>query len=343
MKLNREGRIQLRSNIEEQLKEVPEGQKIHLDKDLLEQLLFETCIFQLSGNSFPYELDGKKVSVKHLIWSGSFLSKIDLSEVSFDGVYWNVAYNAVEYFDEASNLYQEYGVTMIDLSNTNAKIDFSKAFGSDLDGVEIEMSCCNFSNTNLSNNLIDYDFSAEKCDFSNTGLRVNFKSDSDIRFYSSVLSGLDLSEYTVDETFFGEEYQQYIAFDCDLSNTGLSVKTTSIPDDVCSKRKKWLELRELYNSDDISKNESQRINIEMNQLFQETYEYKESLDGMEFLGQSMAKGYLIGCYVNGKKIMTADEKHTIASEKLQKYEAFKQELFSSVDSIIGEQIKRMKK
>lgn len=40
MKLNKESRIQLRANIEQQLKNVSDGQKIHLDKALLEQLLF---------------------------------------------------------------------------------------------------------------------------------------------------------------------------------------------------------------------------------------------------------------------------------------------------------------
>ena len=209
--------------------------------------------------------------------------------------------------------------------------------------MDIELSSCNFSNTNLSNNLIDYDFYADKCNFFNTGLRVNFKSDSDIRFYSSILSGLDLSEYTVNETFFGEEYQQYIGFNCDLSNTGLRVKTSEIPDEICSKNKRYSSLCNLFNSDDISTEKKQQIKSEMNTLYNETYEYTVSLDGMEFLGQSIAKGYLAGCYVNGKKIMTKDENHTIASEKLGEYETYKQELFDSVNSSIQEQIRSLKR
>lgn len=346
MKLNKEGRIQLRANIEEQLKNVPEGVRIHLDKDLLEELLFETRVEELSSKIFPDDLDGRKVSVKYLVWSGSFLSKIDLSEVSFDGVLWNIIYNAENCFGENSkNVYQEYGITMIDLSNTNAKIDFSKSFGSNLYGItiEIELFGCNFSNMDLSNNFVDYDFTAEKCNFINTGLSVNFKSDSDIRFYSSILSGLDLSEYTVNETFFGEEYQQYIGFNCDLSNTGLRVKTSDIPDEICSIYKKWLSLRDLYISDDTSEVEKKKISVQMNNISSQTYDYDISLAGMEFLGQSIAKGYLAGCYVNGKKIMTENENHTIASEKLSEYETYKQELFDSVNSSIQEQIRSLKR
>lgn len=286
------------------------------------------------------------MSLKHLIWSGSFLSKIDLSEISFDGVIWNVTYCAEEYFNNNSkNLYQEYGVTMIDLSNTNAKIDFSKAFGSEFkdSSVGVEVICCNFSNTNLSNNLIDYDFVAEECNFSNTGLGVNFKSESDIGFYSSILSGLDFSEYTVDETFFGEEYQQFKAVDCDLSNTGLNVRTTNIPSDIMSKYKKWLSLNDLVCSDDISNQEIDRIKRERGFLYNETEKYRISLDGMKYLGEAMAKGYLVGCCVNGKKVLSAEERHTLASEKLQEYEAYKQEVFSSVESSIEEQIRRLKR
>ena len=40
---------------------------------------------------------------------------------------------------------------------------------------------------------------------------------------------------------------------------------------------------------------------EMDTLYNETYEYRVLLNDMEFLGQSIAKGYLAGCYINGKK------------------------------------------
>lgn len=40
MKLSNKDKEQLKRYIEEQLKTVPEGTRIHLDKDLLESLLF---------------------------------------------------------------------------------------------------------------------------------------------------------------------------------------------------------------------------------------------------------------------------------------------------------------
>lgn len=81
----------------------------------------------------------------------------------------------------------------------------------------------------------------------------------------------------------------------------------------------------------------------MNTLYNETYEYRVLLNDMEFLGQSIAKGYLAGCYINGKKIMTEEENHTIANEKLSEYEAYKQKLFNSVNSSIQEHIRSLKR
>lgn len=344
MRLNKESRIQLRKNVEGQLKNVPDGMRIHLDKDILEQLLFETSIVKLSDDdTVGDELSRKQLLVKYLIWSGPFLSKIDLSEVSFDGVCWDIKYNDNEQiYENAKNLYREFGVKNIDLSNTNAKIDFSKAFTFDVD--DIQVVCCDFSNTDLSNNVIDYNFCTEKCNFSGTRLKVNFKSKSDIRFYSSILSGLDFSEYTVDETFFGEEYQQYMAHDCDLSSTGLRVKTTKIPSDILSKYRIWLDLRKnLHASKNLSKKREQQIQMEMGTLYKEFVDYREQLYGMEYLGEAISHGYLVGCYVNDKKIMTNDEKHTLANEKLKEYETYEHSLFSLVNIAIEEQIRSLKK
>lgn len=342
MKLNLKSRDELRYLIEEKLVDVPEGQRIHLDKELLEQLLFETSVVELSDND---EMKGKKIVAKHLIWSGSFLSKIDLSEVSFDDVIWNVIYDEGVYFaNDVINLYEKYDIKEINLSNTNAKIDFSKSFGRKYkNDWDVELMCCNFSNTNLSNNLIDYNFTAEKCNFSNTSLSVNFKNDCSIRFYTSILSGLDFSKCVVDETAFGEEYQRYVVFDCDLSNTGLRVKTSNIPSDIFSKYKKWLGLRDSLNIDDISEVEKKKINFEMNQLYIDTSGYRDSLEGMHYLGEVIAKGYLIGCYVNDKPIVSKEQRQVFSQEKLEEYEEYKNELFNSVNNDIEEQIRRMKR
>ena len=72
MKLNLEGRKELRKYVEEFLAKVPEGKRVKINDDVLQTLLFETIII-------PYNEDKVKIPV----WSGSFLRKIDLSKVSF--------------------------------------------------------------------------------------------------------------------------------------------------------------------------------------------------------------------------------------------------------------------
>ena len=65
MKLSNKSKDELREKIAEQLKEVPKGQRVQLDKDLLEDLLFE--IITLNKE--------KGIKIKLPIWSGDFLKK----------------------------------------------------------------------------------------------------------------------------------------------------------------------------------------------------------------------------------------------------------------------------
>ena len=78
MQLNKQSKNELRKRIVEQLKEVPKGQKIKLDKELLEYLLFEVITLDKTTDT----------KVKLPIWSGEFLKKIDLSQVDFTNVSW---------------------------------------------------------------------------------------------------------------------------------------------------------------------------------------------------------------------------------------------------------------
>jgi len=76
MKVSKQAKIELQKTIEEQLKNVPDGQRISLDNELLEELLFD-----------KYVIDEEKgVIVKLPIWSGEVLRKIDLSKISFENV-----------------------------------------------------------------------------------------------------------------------------------------------------------------------------------------------------------------------------------------------------------------
>ncbi len=83
MRLSEKDRYAFRERIEVMLRKVPEGQRIKLDKDLLEDLLFVKKTVN----------EEKDIMVKLPVWSGKFLRKIDLSEVSFDNVSWTMLDN----------------------------------------------------------------------------------------------------------------------------------------------------------------------------------------------------------------------------------------------------------
>jgi hypothetical protein len=74
MKLNEHSKNELRKEIEEAVKRVPDGQRIHLDKELLDDLIF----FKIK--------DKKGVTVKFPIWTGEFLRKIDLRYFSLNSI-----------------------------------------------------------------------------------------------------------------------------------------------------------------------------------------------------------------------------------------------------------------
>lgn len=183
MKLNYTKRWELRKQIEELLKNVPNGQKIHLDKDLLEELLFEKEL--LSDN----RLIGKVP-----VWSGQFLRKIDLSEISFKDVCW-----ATEFYLNPS-LYAKYlsFISNVDYSYTNANINFLDSFHSMRRGYhDIYIQDCNFEGVDLSNNKFNESFvEFYRCNFANTNL--NLSDALTVSFGENNLSNIDLSWLDVD-------------------------------------------------------------------------------------------------------------------------------------------------
>ncbi len=105
-------------------------ERVKLPIELLETLLFETVEVSIAG---------KVYRVKIPVWSGMFLSKVDLSEVDFANVLWNdlicIALNGVftELIDAVreikgntpSNDFFPYKVCY---ANTNAQIDLAQSF-----------------------------------------------------------------------------------------------------------------------------------------------------------------------------------------------------------------------
>lgn len=75
MRLTNDQKTDLRYKIKRLLESDEVKERIKIDKELLEQLIFD------EGNY-------KGARCKVVAWSGSFLSKIDLSEIDFDNVLW---------------------------------------------------------------------------------------------------------------------------------------------------------------------------------------------------------------------------------------------------------------
>lgn len=143
---------------------------------------------------------GEPSIAKFVVWSGEFLKKIDLSEVSFEDVVWEVRDGFVSCtYDEngkiiwATEYYKQFGVDRITLSGTNAIIDFHKSYAykigqhwspplNDKDGHCIYINYCDFSGTDLSNNKIDLSNNTiyegaivSNSNFDNTGIKISNK------------------------------------------------------------------------------------------------------------------------------------------------------------------------
>lgn len=214
MKLSYGCRCKLRKQIEEILKNVPDGQKIHLDKDLLEELLFEKEILCGTGN------ENKKAVAKLPVWSGTFLRKIDLSEVSFKNVCW-----AAEFYLLSSLWDKKYSkfLSNVNYSYTNAKINFADAFYVTYHGLRsIYIQHCNFEGVDLSNTKFDNElFELYLSNISNTNICL--KNTKKIVFTDSNVSNIDLSFIKVNLDDMFDEDKCFKLDSTNFYNTGLQI------------------------------------------------------------------------------------------------------------------------
>lgn len=304
MKLNNQGKNELRAKIEEQLQRVPEGKRVHLDKELLENLLFETITYNKNTNE----------KLKLPIWTGEFLRKIDLSEVSFEDVAWSLV--VPEYWDSPEEDYEKYmdeetfkelpnilpafenPEDRVDYSMTNAKIDFSKSFEFKKTG-GICLLFCNFDGVNLSNNDMSKIKYVHTCDLSNTGILLtpDMFVDKGLRFGDTYLENVDLSKFTIDaiDLIYG---RNIFDRDCYFTNTRLNVTLNSSADE-------W------HNEKSVSSKNR----------------FKDVVTR------------LVGCYINGKKVLSSEEKQAIVKQ----YQDYKQGVLDSVSSSIDEQVGQIKR
>lgn len=308
MKLNYEGRWELRKKIEELLETVPEGNRIRLDKQLLETLLFEEELFSI-GN---FEGGIKEKIGKAPIWSGAFLRKLDLSQVSFDNVKWSLA--GVSVGDDIIEKYNfmtgdVFGTDdevqneniMINYSYTNAVIDFSKSFDFINKAYRgnkpvISITNCSLAGVDLSNNNCDeYGFSLWNCNLSNSGIKI-------------------CNIYSIDK--------------CNFENVNLTDVSFNLE-----------ELLDEYGEYDISFSlfcdSGLNINGNINDL---------NINQKFVLFDAIREGRLNGCYFNGKLITgILDDLLNTGYDEENEYEKMKANLFASVTQSIEEQKKSFKR
>ncbi len=306
MRLNALDKSILRRKIVEKLNklDLDYGVKIHLDKELLEELMFERKIVTL-GISYGVN-SGKKVLKKRIIWTEKRLDNIDLSEISFEDVVW-----------------ENESDTNIDLRGTNAQIDFFKSFDVKW-GQPLRIKNFYFEDTDLSNNFINYDCLIHHCAFDNTGIKFSFRDDCRISINYSSLIGVDLSHTEVSEEIFAENSNIHFIGNSILSRTGLSIKTTPLLN----------EIRDLSELSRFDYTDEKKIPSLIQKIFDDFERQKEL---RAYLGQQIKEGRLEGCYVNGIKILSSTETEDIRREKQEEYNEFKLKLTKLTLDDIGKQ------
>lgn len=302
MKLNKKGRDELRSMVEKELKNIPDGERIQLDKSLLDTLLFETIIYKRNPNKI----------VKLPVWSGDFLKKIDLSQVSFKDVSWSLLSEGkdsklgLELFDNDcwQSFLSSYGKPIsgrVTYRGTNIAVNFNqswemRATKEAKTDVGVEINGCDFSETDLSKVDASNFLEVRNSNFANSGLVIPKslgKSGFSIFLYTD-LSGLDLSKLMIELIDIVTIGGPIIGVGCNLANTRLSIALNpkSINDTTTRKNFKTI----------------------------------------------LMSGDLDGCFINGKRVLSYEERKERAAKKLAEYEQYKQEQFDQVRSSIQKQL-----
>lgn len=135
MRLNRDGIIELRKRIKEQIEKDKTFTIPCVDDKLIDALMFDT-----KTDEFGHD-------VKYAVWTGKFLQYIDLSRVDFSNVC----------FDAGDIAYEDCG-HCINLSNTNANIDFALSYGKVIKNCNFS-DCKNLENLDNIDKIYNSDFS----------------------------------------------------------------------------------------------------------------------------------------------------------------------------------------
>ena len=326
MQLNQLDKNLIREYIEGRICEIPDEQRLQLDKEILEPLLFETITINKE----------KGIKLKVPIWSGNFLKKIDLSQVDFTNVSWGIqgmdedspysidingldvdptvnkrikgiiAKGAKKYDEKEHKEHTEEDgeekddkiTYLVDYSGTNANIDLTQSFEALNEGV-IEARLCNFSGLDFSKTDLSKcrEISFDVVDLSGTKLVIPNPNKSKLKAYCSNFDGLDLSSRTINgNKYFDSDTSENLP-QCNLHNTAINIT---------------LEPNGLDESD------------------------KEDI-------KTVMERNWVGCYVNNTKIHSKEEREQYADSLKKQYDEFKDNEMNNIIGNIRNQIEGMKK
>ena len=184
---------------------IKHGEKIYFSKKFLENILFDT-FEDKNGNKF-----------KRIGFLSNNISKLDLREISFD----DVSFNG----DDYPNL--DEGET-VNLSNTNAVIDFSKSYEYKTTG-QVVITSFDLHGTNLSNNnwhgltqkcfgfIKNSDLSETKTKLTDEGRKVYLK------FNKADLSSNDLSDLSIGYESQISKSPEIAFISCIFTKSGINI------------------------------------------------------------------------------------------------------------------------
>lgn len=320
MKLSESTKTKLREIIENEVRKVPDGQRIKLDTELLEELIFFHGTAKMDDSEY-------EVRFKVPIWTGEFLSKIDLSELSFKNV---LTTRLTEFVDLGAELSDETEKSLMEF-------EYEDHFGN-------KRSDQDFPYVLEDKSILgDYQLRTPFINFRNTNINIDFSETIDRWLACWDLSGVDLSNSSVEKL--------YCIDGCNLSRT--NIKAADTPwlenepfDEDKENQDSWFSVH----NTNLSNNDLSGININVintrSNNFANTGVQIDCLSDVDEsvkteFENSLKKGHLCGCYLDGVLINSGQTLEDILREKKKKniIDSEKEEqLLSELPGIIESQL-----
>lgn len=265
MNLNEEEKQKLRQQYEQKAASKNLISRLHIKKEILEQLVFSPCKENLFFTSH--------IEHKAIVWGGDFFQKIDLQELCFDDVWWG------------NRFYKNF-------KNTNVLLDFSKKEFLFYDNT---IRYCDFSGLDLSHSSFETFKTYEHINLQSTKLPENFGHNQCFDFCNFKNSNLsiELSSHELCTNFLS----------CNLSNTNTTIihKERKLND----YEKKVLEEYREYEEIAISlPHENEDARFYQEKLTKIRSQYKDLIEytsSSEYLDIALKNGYLNGCIIKNDR------------------------------------------